>query len=192
MSLPINRNIVKIYTLAEQKTGYIFYVGRTTLPLCTRLSCHWTSNDPKCNPDLKEYMVYLRKKRQKPVIELVDTTTYDKRKQVEEFWIQQFSAWGFLLTNVRHKKNKNFIEPKDRPKRRCHLTEEENRMIKLLFRNGDLQLMAKMNNCSDELIRVYRNRKTIPAWLKDSLIQFYTDRAKEIHEWYLSNQKQTA
>lgn len=119
-----------------------------------------------------------------PTISYLDEADYEMRREVEEYWIQQFAAWGFPLLNIRHYKNRNYIPVSKRVKRRASLSESEMQLISLMHRRGDNELIAKRLNVSNELVRLYSKNKTVPRWYKDAVIEFYSERARAIAEWH--------
>lgn len=100
----MNRTIT-IYTLSHPITNHVFYVGQTRNTLIERLCCHMASNDHKfhLNKHIKEI---IRLTGKKPLIEPVDFGTRENKIKLEEYWIQQFAAWGFDLFNKQHLRKK--------------------------------------------------------------------------------------
>jgi predicted GIY-YIG superfamily endonuclease len=87
-----------IYTLACSKTGTVFYVGSTE-NIAVRLSAHLSAI--KTGKKMAVYE-HIRKNRIIPVLEVVEEVFADGRDDVlcsEEYWIEQFRQWGFLLLN---------------------------------------------------------------------------------------------
>ena len=97
---------IKIYTLQNPINNTIFYVGRCATSLKTRMSGHLASlkngegNKNKCAV-LKEIIdlgLF-------PIIEEIESfncSCYEDERVVndaEKYWICQFRAWGFTLTN---------------------------------------------------------------------------------------------
>lgn len=121
------------------------------------------------------------------MIEALDTTDYSNRKRVEEYWIQQISAWGFTLLNTKHYVNKSAYP---RVARNTRLSEEEKEIIDILYRHGDNEHIAQTLGVSNELVRFYKNRTTIPKRIKDVVVGYYKVRAKVVVEWYLKSQQQ--
>lgn len=169
-----------IYTLACPDTEYIFYVGRTTMPLYKRLCCHITSK-LNWNQELTNWFQKISSTGKKPLIQEIDRVPHFQRKTFEEFWTQQLEAWGFNLTNKRYIDFKN---SKKRDKRMTHFSQQEKRIIELMVRHGDNFEIAKDLNISEETIRLTKARKTIPKWHHEAVVDFYAKRAKEIAEWY--------
>lgn len=95
-----------IYSLSNPVNWVVFYIGKTTSYLPTRLRCHikesFTGTTKKCKAISEIIQLGL-----KPNIEIIDViqTDYDCINQIyanyiEMYWISQFKAWGFELTNV--------------------------------------------------------------------------------------------
>jgi len=166
---------ITIYTLTDPVTCKIFYVGRTTLLLNRRL------NAAPSNKEVAKYVNNLKLKGLAPIIEPIDYTNYQNRKELEEYWIQQIAAWGFTLLNTKHYKQRNYIS---KHKKNTRLTQQEKEIIDILYRRGDNSKIAKALGMSNEMVRLYKNRTTIPVWLKDKIIDYYRDKARSISEWY--------
>lgn len=176
----LSEKAVTIYTLTNPITGQIFYVGRTTLNFNRRL------NAAAANKKVESYINKLRKKGHSPVIEPLDCCSYERRKDVEEYWIQQIAAWGFCLLNTKHYVNKN---AGPHVARNTRLSEEEKAIIDILYRFGDNTAIANRLGMSDEIVRFYKKRITIPKRIKDAVVGYYNERARIIAEWYLKNQQ---
>lgn len=90
--------IVKIYTLSCPIFNDVRYVGKTIESLEKRFNRHMS-----CAKIEKSYKANwinsLLKINQKPIIELVDECNVDNWEIIERYWIAQFKAWGFKLTN---------------------------------------------------------------------------------------------
>lgn len=101
--------IVKIYTLSSTRDiSNIRYIGKTTDPLKKRLQGHlfeakakkeenYTHNH-KCNWINKELS-----EGYNIIIEELDSEEFNSNEDwqyLEQYWISQFKAWGFKLTNI--------------------------------------------------------------------------------------------
>jgi hypothetical protein len=181
----MTQKIVKIYTLSHPITGSVFYVGRTTMSLGARLSCHTTCKAQSFH--MTHFLSNLKAQTgRNPIIDVVEECGHSDRKKYEEYWIQQFSAWGFELQNKRHCVNKNYVAPTERPKWFVSLTNEELELITVLHRYGDNMEISKLTGLTNERVRQIIKYKRLPARYKDKIIGFYKDRAENIIKWYNS------
>lgn len=89
---------VQIYTLSHPVTNEIRYVGRTIKKLSYRLYQH-IYNCNKNNYHSANWIKAILKQGLKPKIELLDTCDESNWDILEQYWISQFKAWGFRLTN---------------------------------------------------------------------------------------------
>lgn len=89
--------VIYIYTLAHPITGEVRYVGKTD-NLARRFSTHTTSLTYKNYTT--NWIKSLKSSGLKPVMEVLDETDLHNWVVVEQYWIAQFKAWGFKLTNL--------------------------------------------------------------------------------------------
>lgn len=172
---------VRIYTLTDPRNKNIFYVGRTTMSLERRLGANnYKYANSNCNPHLRSYLMDLEENGHSAIIEEIDTCSYNNRKTVEEYWIQQISAWGFQITNVKHEKNKNYYTP---VKTYCFNCQELG-LIHRLHRKGDYTVIANKANTTRETARKYVGKMRVPIYLKDAIIEYYMGIASEISDMY--------
>jgi hypothetical protein len=85
-----------IYILENPITNEIRYVGKTNNPK-NRLHYHWTVGI-KSNNKTGQWLKSLKNNKTKPVMTIIDETENDWQN-LEMYWISQFKAWGFDLTN---------------------------------------------------------------------------------------------
>lgn len=103
--------IYRIYTLTDPRNGNIFYVGCTCeRTLRHRLVGHLRDSKLR-RTKTNQYIFEIVKAGFEPVIEEVDRMTrnqYCEYRGVENYWILQFKAWGFDLTNekMHYRRNK--------------------------------------------------------------------------------------
>lgn len=71
-------------------------------------------------------------------------------------------------------------------RRSTSLSDREREILRELAKPGDHKLIAKEIGVSEELIRIYHKRKSLPKDIKDHIINFYVNRAEAITKWYLS------
>lgn len=194
MKRNLDHKTVTIYTLAHPDTGYIFYIGQTTMPLKGRLHCHWTTN-ADIGEKMMAYMKELKTIGKRPVIEPLDTCEYKNKKDLECFWIQTISGWGYNLVNFRHNRNKSFLSAYERKTRRDLrmkvLSEFDAQLIRELYARYDPPKIAATMKCTPERIRqmtysiMMKGEKKIIAWLHDAIVDFYNKKAETIYNIYL-------
>ncbi len=86
-----------LYTLAHPITNEIRYIGKTN-NLVKRL---WEHNNDKSKSHKKSWIVSLTNQGLTPIMEEIES--FDNEEDcysAESFWIIQFKAWGFNLTNL--------------------------------------------------------------------------------------------
>lgn len=180
---------IRIYTLTNPENGEIFYVGRTTLALHRRLTHHnYINANTNWNPGFKNYMVKLKAKGLVPIIEEIDTCPHRDRKLFEEYWIQQISAWGFTLMNIKHYRNKSWQSSKTHRVFTC----EELGVFDRLYRRGDLTEIAEKAKTTDMTVKKYFGKVAVPPYLAEPIKTFYLKRAAEISDWYNRNKEPCA
>lgn len=88
-----------VYTLSDPRTGEIRYVGKTTRTLGERRTEH-IQDTKRSNRYSSNWIKSLIKQGVEPLIELVEEfDTLAAANEAERFWIVQFRALGFSLTN---------------------------------------------------------------------------------------------
>ena len=89
-----------IYTLTDPNTNKVRYIGKT-INIKRRYYCHINkkSNLRLGNFYLKNWLLSLLNKGQKPILEVIDECDSDW-EELEQYWIAQFKAWGFKLANL--------------------------------------------------------------------------------------------
>jgi hypothetical protein len=85
-----------IYILQEPDTLLVRYVGKSNNP--KRRLQHHLSNKDKNNSHSNNWIKSLKLKGLIPIMTVIDETDKDWRL-LEMYWIEQFKAWGFNLTN---------------------------------------------------------------------------------------------
>ncbi len=143
----------KIYTLADPITGNIRYIGKTSNTLQYRLAQHLRESN-KITTRKANWIRSIKKQSINPVIELLDE--YDNEKlccYMECFWIEQFKAWGFDLTNYT-KGGEGVCGLK-------HSTESKTKMSK-----SKKALILKMSN--EERIKKFSHTPRVPILQYDS------------------------
>lgn len=88
-----------VYTLSDPHTGAIRYVGKTCRGLKQRLKDHLLPKNLKARTHKNCWLKALAARGAKPVIEIVEVAG-DGVDEAERFWISQFRALGFDLTNA--------------------------------------------------------------------------------------------
>lgn len=85
-----------VYTLCDPQTGEIRYVGKTCRGTSARLKEHVSPSRLK---ERSYKNVWLKSLGVAPAIEIVEEVPADQIDDAERFWISQFRALGFRLTN---------------------------------------------------------------------------------------------
>lgn len=178
----LESKIVTIYSVSHPITNMIFYVGRTTTPLQKRLGAMLTTKEIY-NNNLSDILKSIKEEGRKPVIEELDKCDYDNRMNVEEFWIQTISGWGFDIKNVKHKRNpchKKYVikYPKDRSP--VVFSNEERDLIALTLNSDDMKEVAINNGLSKEILRIHLSKEVVPKWVRDMLINKAEERSNLI------------
>ena len=96
----------RIYTLQNPINGDIFYVGKSFMPLSTRLQGHiWESYQEKRKWVNKKKGALIRaiiNSKSKPIIEELEICENEEQyDSSEKYWIAQLFAWGCPLLNIR-------------------------------------------------------------------------------------------
>ena len=82
---------VNIYVLKHPDTLEVRYVGKTVRKLSRRLGNHVANaKGNQHNKHLSHWILKLLKEGKRPIIELVETCTYDIWQERERYWIRQF------------------------------------------------------------------------------------------------------
>lgn len=89
-------NTTYIYTLSNPIDGDVRYVGKTLYPK-KRFAVHLFG---KGKTHCRAWIKNLQKQGLKPKIEIIDQTISESWQWLEQYWISQFRAWGFNLTNL--------------------------------------------------------------------------------------------
>lgn len=89
---------IKFYILEHPKTGDVRYVGKTIQSLKRRLYSHLRC---RYKSHKSSWIKSLKAKELEPKITLIEEIPYTEDwKWLECYWISQFKAWGFNLTNM--------------------------------------------------------------------------------------------
>lgn len=86
-----------IYILQDPVTLEVRYVGKSNNPIRRFKSHLW--DRPKCTSYSYRWIQKLLKQSLKPIMTIIDETE-DDWKSLEQYWIAQFKAWGYKLTNL--------------------------------------------------------------------------------------------
>jgi group I intron endonuclease len=87
-----------IYTLSHPINGEIVYVGKTVTSLSHRLSSH-IIDSKRHSRKICTWIKKLSNQGLTPVIEELDRCSNDESSQLEQFYIQMFKSWNFILKN---------------------------------------------------------------------------------------------
>jgi len=88
-----------IYTLADPDTNEIRYIGKANNPK-RRIFDHIKESNGISKSHRISWIKSLLKQNKKPIIEILDEVPVDNWEFWEMYWISQFKAWGFNLTNM--------------------------------------------------------------------------------------------
>lgn len=89
---------IKFYILEHPETGYVRYIGKTVQSLERRLYSHLRCRFESYKSN---WIKSLRRKGLTPKISLIEEIEYTENWEwLEEYWISQFRAWGFRITNM--------------------------------------------------------------------------------------------
>lgn len=86
-----------IYTLSDPRTKEVRYVGKTVNPKQRRHNHSNIARDKGTHK--RNWINQLKQNNLRPIFEIIDEVE-ENWKFWEKYWIQQFKAWGFSLTNA--------------------------------------------------------------------------------------------
>ena len=86
-----------IYTLSDHN-GNVRYVGKSDNPT-KRLWTHISESKKGFDNHKHRWMRWLLKNENFPILDIIDEVFVDDWRFWESYWIEQFKAWGFKLTN---------------------------------------------------------------------------------------------
>lgn len=89
--------MTSIYTLSDPRNEAVKYIGKTSMPLETRLRRHVV--DKRNNAERSAWISELQSCGLEPKIELVDVVDDNNWKDEERFYISYFKFLGFQLLN---------------------------------------------------------------------------------------------
>lgn len=93
--------MITIYTLSNPITKEVRYIGKTKRKLRFRMYQHLSNYKLMNEKSYKNsWILSLKKKSLKPDIEILDIVDESTWAFWESYWISQFKAWGFNLTNM--------------------------------------------------------------------------------------------
>jgi hypothetical protein len=90
-------NFTNIYTLRDPETNKIRYIGKAN-NVTQRYRAH-LNKARKHQTHKKNWIESLKKKKLKPIIEVIDIVPLDDWRFWETYWISQIKTWGFDLVN---------------------------------------------------------------------------------------------
>ena len=91
----MSKSTVYIYTLEHPITGEIRYIGQTKNPV-SRL---WRHINELTATYKSNWIKSLLTENLKPIMKTIEEVSIDDWQDAEIYWIAQFKAWGFRLTN---------------------------------------------------------------------------------------------
>ena len=86
-----------IYTLTDPITNQIRYVGKAN-NVSQRYKAH-LNRARKHQTHKKNWLELLRRKKVKPILDIIDVVPLDDWQFWETYWISQIKTWGFDLVN---------------------------------------------------------------------------------------------
>lgn len=89
----------KIYTLTDSNTNEVRYVGKANDPK-KRFLKHCVISNKKTHKT--NWINKLINEGKKPILDIIDEVSINQWIFWETYWISQFKAWGFKLTNNTH------------------------------------------------------------------------------------------
>jgi DNA-binding CsgD family transcriptional regulator len=92
------KNVI-IYTLSDPFTKNVRYIGKTNC-IKKRLNSHICKSNLLKNTHKNNWIKNLLSVNSKPIIEIIDEVSINEWEFWEKYWIAQFKAWGFKLTNL--------------------------------------------------------------------------------------------
>lgn len=78
----------------------IRYVGKTVGTLIRRLNQHMCAQNRARNNHTCNWLNKLKQEKQRPIISLLDSVDNEVWEDMEKYWIEQLTQWGFKLTNT--------------------------------------------------------------------------------------------
>jgi hypothetical protein len=85
-----------IYILQDPRNNLVKYIGKSNNPHRRFLSHLWQTSKNKSY--CYKWIQSLKKKGLKPIMTVIDEVIEDWQ-WLEQYWIEQFKQWGFILTN---------------------------------------------------------------------------------------------
>ena len=160
-----------IYTLTDPDTNQVRYVGKT-VNVKRRYYGHTNENSNKRlkNSHLANWLLLLLKNNKKPILEVIDECD-SNWEELEKYWIAQFKAWGFKLTNLteggqggtgykqteEHKRN--ISEAKKASKRK--LSEEQRQFISERMKNNQYSKGAVRTKEIKENLKLLKSKPVL-------------------------------
>ena len=90
--------LVSIYSIADKRTGIVYYVGATMGTLRSRLIQHMSNSE----------LPFFKDDEVEPMIERLEAVEEEHAAEAEQYWIEQIRQWGFPLQNS---KNRRYRKP---------------------------------------------------------------------------------
>lgn len=87
--------VITIYTLKDPSSDQVRYVGKTN----NLKKRYWTHLSAKTKSHTTSWIKKLLLQGYKPIMEVLEITSMEEWISTEQYWIAQFKAWGFPLTN---------------------------------------------------------------------------------------------
>ncbi len=160
--------MIYIYSISTQEEpGNIRYVGKTKEAPKRRLKRHLSAHYLNGNYYKVNWLKSELKKSHTPIIEIIDIVNEDEWEFWECYWIAQFKAWGFNLTNGTIggdgiKLTKEIIEKRNESNVNRNNFRIQERMKKFNIRKeNDLWLAERTCDCGRVISYRYKSRAII-------------------------------
>jgi hypothetical protein len=172
-----------IYTLVNPVSNEVFYVGKCSTTLPSRLSVHITAKNKAAK--LKAYLDALKPLR--PLIEPLEICDDADTPGCERYWVGQMLAWGFKLVNVKYTKQVKVKVPK-RTKidfNTSGLSDNQMLLFKILSNGNDNKVIARLSGVTTTMVFNRISKGIIPKYMQSHVLSIYCKKAKDIS--YLFN-----
>lgn len=91
--------MIYIYTLSHPETGEVRYVGKTNGGQC-RVKTHVAEANRGVRTHKANWIRQLLREDLRPTLDIIDEYDGNDWAWLEKYWIEQFKAWDFRLTNT--------------------------------------------------------------------------------------------
>lgn len=154
--------IYQIYTLEHPITGEIRYVGATRNTLKRRLRGH-IRDSYRHSYHNSNWIRSIVNIGLEPIIKQIEICDVDNWNEIEGYWISQFKAWGYNLTNDKDFSNNKYVYSKEtRQKLRvAQLGKKMSEETKLKIKNSLILTKSKTDNSISKSTKEKISKKLI-------------------------------